>query len=81
LISSSQTTWKKTNVVIEVFMAKFWMSNMVNRVADRCVQLQGGYGYYDEYPISRAWRDIRVAQIFAGINEIMKTIIARFMGL
>ncbi|MGD0276327.1 MAG: acyl-CoA dehydrogenase family protein [Syntrophales bacterium] len=72
---------EKKDVVIEVSMAKFWMTDMANRVADRCLQLHGGYGYCDEYPISRAWRDIRVARIFAGTNEIMKTIIARFMGL
>ncbi|MGD0275073.1 MAG: acyl-CoA dehydrogenase family protein [Syntrophales bacterium] len=72
---------EKKNVVIEVSMAKFWTTDMANRVADRCVQLYGGYGYCDEYPISRAWRDIRVTRIFAGTNEIMKTIVARFMGL
>jgi acyl-CoA dehydrogenase len=72
---------EKKNVVIEVSMAKFWTTDMANKVADRCVQLHGGYGYCDEYPISRAWRDIRVTRIFAGTNEIMKVIIARFMGL
>jgi acyl-CoA dehydrogenase len=72
---------EKKNVVVEVSMAKYWVTDMANRVADRCVQLHGGYGYCDEYPISRAWRDIRVTRIFAGTNEIMKTIIARFMGL
>ena len=68
-------------IVSETSMAKFWLTDMVNRVADRCLQLHGGYGYCDEYPISRAWRDMRVLRIFAGTNEIMKTIIARFMGL
>ena len=62
-------------------MAKYWLTDMASKVADRCLQLHGGYGYCDEYPISRAWRDIRVTRIFAGTNEIMKTIIARFMGL
>jgi acyl-CoA dehydrogenase len=68
-------------VVVEVSMAKFWITEMACRLADRCVQLHGGYGYCDEYPISRAWRDIRVTRIFAGTNEIMRQIIARFMGL
>jgi acyl-CoA dehydrogenase len=68
-------------VVVEVSMAKFWITEMACRVADRCVQLHGGYGYCDEYPISRAWRDIRVTRIFAGTNEIMRQIAARFMGL
>ena len=69
------------NVVVEVSMAKFWTTEMANRVADRCLQLYGGYGYCEEYPIARAWRDIRVTKIFAGTNEIMKQIAARFMGL
>ena len=68
-------------VVIEVSMAKYWTTDMANRVADRCLQLHGGYGYCEEYPIARAWRDIRVTRIFAGTNEIMKIIVARFMGL
>ncbi|PKN33688.1 MAG: acyl-CoA dehydrogenase [Deltaproteobacteria bacterium HGW-Deltaproteobacteria-19] len=69
------------NIVIETSMAKYWMTDMAFKVADRCLQLHGGYGYCDEYPISRAWRDCRAARIFAGTNEIMKVIIARFMGL
>ena len=71
----------KKNIVVEVSMAKYWTTEMASRVADRCMQLFGGYGYCEEYPIARAWRDIRVTRIFAGTNEIMKTIAARFMGL
>ncbi|MFA6412552.1 MAG: acyl-CoA dehydrogenase family protein [Syntrophales bacterium] len=69
------------NIVIEVSMAKYWTTDMACRVADRGVQLFGGYGYCEEYPIARAWRDTRVMRIFAGTNEIMKSIAARFMGL
>ena len=69
------------NIIVEVAMAKYWTTDMAFRVADRCLQLHGGYGYCEEYPIARAWRDIRVTRIFAGTNEIMKTIAARFMGL
>ena len=69
------------NIVIDVSMAKYWTTDMAMRVADGCVQLHGGYGYCEEYPIARAWRDARVMSIFAGTNEIMKTIAARFMGL
>ena len=69
------------NVVVEVAMAKYWTTDMAFRIADRCLQLFGGYGYCEEYPIARAWRDIRVTRIFAGTNEIMKTIAAKFMGL
>ena len=68
-------------IVVDVSMAKYWTTEMASRVADRCMQLFGGYGYCEEYPIARAWRDIRVMRIFAGTNEIMKTIAARFMGL
>lgn len=68
-------------IVVDVSMAKYWTTEMASRVADRCVQLFGGYGYCEEYPIARAWRDIRVTRIFAGTNEIMKTIAAKFMGL
>jgi len=69
------------NVTVETSMAKYWVTEMACRVADRCVQLHGGYGYCEEYPIARAWRDIRVTRIFAGTNEIMKGIVAKFMGL
>ncbi|HDZ91671.1 MAG TPA: hypothetical protein ENH37_13495 [Deltaproteobacteria bacterium] len=69
------------NIVVEVSMAKYWTTEMAMRVADRCVQLHGGYGYCEEYPMARAWRDTRVLSIFAGTNEIMKTIAAKFMGL
>ncbi len=68
-------------IVVEVSMAKYWTTDMACRVADRGVQLFGGYGYCEEYPIARAWRDTRVMRIFAGTNEIMKGIAARFMGL
>ena len=69
------------NIVVEVSMAKYWTTEMAMRVADGCLQLHGGYGYCEEYPIARAWRDMRVMQIFAGTNEIMKGIAAKFMGL
>jgi len=69
------------NIVVEVSMAKYWTTEMAMRVADTCLQLHGGYGYCEEYPIARAWRDLRVMQIFAGTNEIMKGIAAKFMGL
>jgi len=70
-----------SNVVVDVSMAKYWTSEMAMRVADGCLQLHGGYGYCEEYPIARAWRDTRVLSIFAGTNEIMKVVAARFMGL
>ena len=69
------------DIVTEVSMAKYWTTDMAHRVADQCLQLHGGYGYCEEYPIARAWRDTRVMSIFAGTNEIMKTIVAKMMGL
>lgn len=69
--------WQKNSVEIDVSMAKFWVTEMAWRVADRSLQLFGGYGYCEEYPIARAWRDIRVTRIVAGTNEIMKQIIAK----
>jgi len=69
--------WQKNDIVTEVSMAKFWITEMAWRVADRCLQLFGGYGYCEEYPIARAWRDIRITRILAGTNEIMKVIVAK----
>jgi acyl-CoA dehydrogenase len=69
------------NIVVDVSMAKYWTTEMAMRTADQCVQLHGGYGYCEEYPIARAWRDARVMSIFAGTNEIMKGVAAKFMGL
>jgi acyl-CoA dehydrogenase len=58
-------------------MAKYWMTDLQNKIVDRCLQLFGGYGYMEEYPISRMYRDARVQRIYAGTNEIMKLLIAR----
>jgi len=58
-------------------MAKYWLTDLQGKVVDRCLQLFGGYGYMDEYPISRMYRDARVQRIYAGTNEIMKVLIAR----
>ncbi|TWE22141.1 acyl-CoA dehydrogenase [Prauserella muralis] len=58
-------------------MAKLWTTERVNKVIDDCVQLFGGYGYMTEYPIARAWADVRISRIFGGTNEIMKDIISR----
>ena len=62
-------------------MAKYWTTELQNRVADRCLQLHGGYGYMEEYPVARAWRDARVQSIYGGTNEIMREIVGRSMGL
>ncbi|WP_409331458.1 acyl-CoA dehydrogenase family protein [Trujillonella humicola] len=66
---------------VDASMAKYWTSELQNKVADRCLQLHGGYGYMDEYPVSKAWRDARVQSIYGGTNEIMREIIGRSLGL
>jgi acyl-CoA dehydrogenase len=58
-------------------MAKLWLCEMEARVIDQCVQLHGGAGYMDEYPISRLYTAARLHRIFAGTSEIMRLIIAR----
>ncbi len=58
-------------------MLKYRLTDTQANVIDRCLQLFGGYGYMDEYPISRMYRDARVFRIYAGTNEIMKLLIAR----
>lgn len=69
------------NIVQEVSMAKYWLGEMVNRVAYQAVQIHGGYGYMEEYRICRIYRDVRALSIFAGTSEIMKLIISRNLGL
>ncbi len=58
-------------------MAKYWASEMAFEVADQAVQMHGGYGYMLEYPITRAYADLRAHRIYGGANEIMKELISR----
>lgn len=58
-------------------MAKYWASDKLNEVVDRCLQLFGGYGFMNEYKIGRMYRDVRVERIYGGTNEIMKLVISR----
>ncbi|TFH39780.1 MAG: acyl-CoA dehydrogenase [Chrysiogenales bacterium] len=69
------------DVIKETCMAKYWVCEMAMRVADRCLQLHGGYGYCTEYMISRFFTDARIQTIYAGTSEIMKLIVSRSMGL
>jgi len=62
-------------------MAKYWTSDLENRIIDECLQLHGGYGFMWEFPIARAYVDARVARIYGGTNEIMKEVISRSLGL
>ncbi|WP_335977926.1 MULTISPECIES: acyl-CoA dehydrogenase family protein [Streptomycetaceae] len=61
--------------------AKLFCTEVAARVIDRCLQLHGGYGYMNEYPIARLYADNRVNRIYGGTSEVMKTIIAKSMGL
>jgi alkylation response protein AidB-like acyl-CoA dehydrogenase len=61
--------------------AKLFCSEMESRIMDQCVQLHGGAGYMDEYPICRMFLNARVSRIYAGSSEIMREIIARSIGL
>ena len=58
-------------------MVKWWCAQKQNEVIDECLQLFGGYGFMDEFPISRMYADARVQKIYGGTNEIMKELIAR----
>ena len=58
-------------------MAKYWTTDLQNKVLDECVQLHGGYGFMMEYDVAEMWTDARVQRIYGGTNEIMKLIIAR----
>ncbi|MCP3982866.1 MAG: acyl-CoA dehydrogenase [bacterium] len=68
-------------IVSEVSMAKWWCTDLQKKVAAECLQLHGGYGFMQEYPISSDYQDAAVQSIYAGTNEIMKVIIARKLGL
>ncbi|MFJ2988521.1 acyl-CoA dehydrogenase family protein [Collimonas sp. NPDC087041] len=57
--------------------AKYWCSDLQGKVLDQCLQLHGGYGFMQEYPIARAFIDARAQRIYGGTNEIMKEIISR----
>lgn len=60
---------------------KLFCTEVAARVIDKCLQLHGGYGYITEYPIARLYADTRVTRIYGGTSEVMKTIIAKEMGL
>ncbi|MFG2043600.1 acyl-CoA dehydrogenase family protein [Dactylosporangium sp. NPDC048998] len=66
---------------VQAAEAKWWASELQVKVADRCLQLHGGYGYMREYPVARAFVDARIQTIYGGTTEIMKEIIGRDLGL
>jgi butyryl-CoA dehydrogenase len=64
---------------VECSILKFWGSEMLERAVDRMLQLHGGYGYVEEYPLERAYRDARINKIFEGTNEINRLIATGWM--
>lgn len=69
------------NPIKEACMAKLFCCRMACRVVDECLQVYGGYGFMEEYPIARAYRDVRIMPIGGGTDEIMREVISRMMGL
>ncbi|MFV0644288.1 MAG: acyl-CoA dehydrogenase family protein [Sphingomonadaceae bacterium] len=58
-------------------MAKYWLSERAQNIVDGCQQFFGGYGYMNEYPIARMYKDVRVKRVYGGTTEVMKLLIAR----
>ncbi|NRG43489.1 acyl-CoA dehydrogenase family protein [Bacillus sp. CRN 9] len=69
------------NIVTQITMSKWFITEMARRMSARCLQLYGGYGFMEEYPIARRYRDVAVMPIYGGTTEIMKNIIAKNLGL
>ena len=72
---------EKKEIIVETSMAKYWTTDMLNRVANRALDQCGDFAMSEKCPIVRAWRDAKIMTIFAGTNEVMKNIAAKFMGL
>jgi alkylation response protein AidB-like acyl-CoA dehydrogenase len=66
---------------VDASKAKYWCTELQGRVVDKCLQLHGGYGYMNEYPIAKAYADARITRIYGGTTEIMKEVIGRGLGL
>ncbi|MCW0212716.1 MAG: acyl-CoA dehydrogenase family protein [Pseudonocardia sp.] len=66
---------------VDASKAKYWCTELQGRVVDKCLQLHGGYGYMNEYPIAKAYADARITRIYGGTTEIMKEVIGRSLGL
>lgn len=66
---------------VDASKAKWWCTELQGRTVDKCLQLHGGYGYMNEYPIARAYADARITRIYGGTTEIMKEVIGRDLGL
>jgi len=76
---SSEVQKRIEDYAVECSIVKVWCSEMLERAVDHCVQIHGGYGYVEEYPAERAYRDARINRIFEGTNEINRLIITGFL--
>jgi acyl-CoA dehydrogenase len=66
---------------VDASMAKWWTTELQNKLVNQGVQLHGGYGYMTEFPIAKAFMDSRISTIYGGTTEVQKEIIGRFLGL
>lgn len=66
---------------VDASKAKYWCTELQGKAVDKCLQLHGGYGYMNEYPIAKAYADARITRIYGGTTEIMKEVIGRGLGL
>ncbi|HLJ78917.1 MAG TPA: acyl-CoA dehydrogenase family protein, partial [Acidobacteriaceae bacterium] len=76
---ASEVQKRIEDYAVECSIVKVWCSEMLERVVDHTVQIYGGYGYVEEYPAERGYRDARINRIFEGTNEINRLIITGFM--
>jgi len=76
---ASEVQKRIEDYAVECSIVKVWCSEMLERVVDHTVQIHGGYGYVEEYPAERGYRDARINRIFEGTNEINRLIITGFL--
>jgi butyryl-CoA dehydrogenase len=78
--SEPQMVWcvdKGISYSTEGAMAKLFASETATRVADRAIQIHGGYGYTESYPVERNWRDAKITELYEGTSEVQRMVIAR----
>jgi butyryl-CoA dehydrogenase len=72
------TTWEEEgHAPMEAAMAKLFASEMAERVCSNAIQIHGGYGYLQDFPVERIYRDVRVCQIYEGTSDIQRLVISR----
>jgi butyryl-CoA dehydrogenase len=79
-----RAAWEKDNgrdFALSASLAKLYSGELSNRVVNQAVQIHGGYGFMDEYPVSRMYRDQKINEIGEGTNEVQRLLIARMIGL